>query len=570
MHFQISYINPHRHLIDITLTLEDIKEQHVELQLPAWRPGRYEIANYSKNIKYLKAHNENNESLPVKKISKDRWKIYSSGPGKIKVYYSYYAFQMDAGNSYLDESQLYINFINCLLYVENKMLKECVVELDLPDDYKIACGLTQSGKNLFLAPDYYRLVDSPLIASNKLRKFDYTVNEFIFHIWIMGEVKANWDQVRNDFYKFSLNQIQMMEGFPCPDYHFLFQILPSKHYHGVEHFNSTVITIGPSEKFTSTDFYNNFLGISSHELFHTWNVIRIRPQEMTPYDFSKENYFNTGFVAEGFTTYYGDLFLVRSGVYDKKTYLGELNNIIFRHIENNGRFNLSLTESSFDLWLDGYVAGIPNRKVSIYVKGALIALMLDLEIRAETQNKKTLDDVIKYLWQEFGQKSKGYSLEDVKKVIENISQKSFDNFFQLYISGTEPEEKKLQDLLKFVGCQLRLVENLSYESIFGFKVSVSEGITKVTAIEPGSIAESQLSLDDELVALNDRKIENNLADLVGYKESVELTIFRNKNLKRISLVNIGQNYWKNYKIIQNQNASAQEKENFEDWLGCAW
>jgi predicted metalloprotease with PDZ domain len=567
MHYTLSYTSPNTHYLDIVFKLDNNFEEDVYLQLPSWRPGRYEIINFAKNIQKIKVLDDLGNPISFKKISKDRWHVTkSSKTSSIYVHYNYYAFKMDAGNSYLDESQLYVNFINCLIYDVTKMNEKCLVELKIPDDFQIACGLSGPSKNVIQAESYYQLVDTPIIVSNKLKHYSYNSYGCTFHIWIMGEANINEKKILKDFQAFTSKQIEVMKVFPHPDYHFLFQILPYKHYHGVEHFNSTVITIGPSERFNKEDFYNNLLGVSSHELFHTWNVIRIRPQELMPYDFSRENYFDTGFVAEGFTTYYGDLFLVRSGVYDKKIYLHELNTILFRHFENHGRSNLSLTDSSFDLWLDGYVAGIPNRKVSIYLKGAVIALMLDLEIRSVTQNEKSLDEVMLKLWDEFGKENKGYRLQDVKHILEQVSKTSFDDFFKKYIEGTEPEEKKLEELLGFVGCKLRSLKIYSFERNFGFKILNSEGITKVGTIEPGSIAEENLSLDDEIIAVNKRKVENNFHDLIDNLKETELSIFRNKSLRSIKLKNKGEKFFLNYFIVQDPTAGKKEKENFQQWL----
>ncbi|MDQ3393657.1 MAG: M61 family peptidase [Bacteroidota bacterium] len=570
MHYTISYTSQNTHFIDITLHLKIVNEEEIFLQLPAWRPGRYELANFAKNIQKFKVVNEKGDALPFKKNTKDSWSISTSNEKEIYVHYNYYAFQMDAGNSYLDESQLYINFINCLLYDKKRMQEKCLVKLKIPEDYLVACGLPQVEKNVFDAVDYYRLVDSPLMASKDLFHLSYEVEKYAFNIWVIGSVNTNWGWVLEKFRAFTKKQIEMMGGFPHPDYHFLFQILPYKHYHGVEHFNSTVITIGPSEKFNRDEFLNNFLGVSSHELFHTWNAIRIRPKELMPYDFSKENYFETGYVAEGFTTYYGDLFLVRSGVFEKNTYLKELNSLIYRHFDNNGRFNLSLTNSSYDLWIDGYVSGIPNRKVSIYVKGAIVALMLDLEIRTLTNFEKSLDDVIKQIWKHYGLKKHGYTSEDIKNAIEQVTGKNFDGFFHKYIFGNEPEEHKLGELLNIVGCKLVPVEGAWNENKFGFKINQQDMITKISAIQPDSNAENLLSIDDEIIALNDRKIENNLADLIENLMEAELTLFRNKKLKKIKLINSGEHYWRNYKLLQNPSATPLEKQQFEKWLECKW
>lgn len=568
MTYTISYQNPLTHFIDINLQLDQIHGDIIYLQLPAWRPGRYEVVNFAKNIQKFQVYDLDGGLLPFQKVAKDRWEVYTKGNKAIKIDYNYYAAQMDAGSSYLDEEQLYINFINCLLYMEGRMGESCHVKLKIPNHYIIACGLTETEKHTLTARDYYQLVDSPMIASAGLAHFTYQVGEIGFHIWMMGTFDLDVEKMEGDFQKFSASQINMMGDFPCRDYHFLFQILPYKHYHGVEHQNSTVITLGPSEKLNDKEFYQKLVGISSHELFHAWNIIRIRPVEMMPYDFTGENYFETGFVAEGFTTYYGDLFLVRCGFFSLEEYLGELNKLLKRHFENFGRFNLSIADSSFDLWLDGYSAGIPDRKVSIYIKGAIVAMILDLEIRRNTGGTASLDTLMQVLWNEYGKKDKGYALDDVIRESEKISGMSLEVYLQDYIRGVKPVEEKLSELFNHVGLVLLPEPNGKFhEQGFGFKIAEKEGRTYVSAIEPGADAEAVLAKDDEIISVNDRKIEDNFEGLINGNQAVELMIFRKNILKKVVLHKRNGNYFKQWKLSLKQEINAQQRENLEDWLG---
>ena len=219
--------------------------------------------------------------------------------------------------------------------------------------------------------------------------------------------------------------------------------------------------------------YPELLGISSHGSFHAWNVIRIRPAELLPYDFTKENYFPTGFVAEGVTTYYGDLFLKRSGVFTLEDYLLELNTTMKRHFEANGKAFQSLVESSFDLWLDGYTPGIPNRKVSIYHKGAIVALLLNLEIRQRTSHVRSLDDVHAIYMGAFWKTAIGYSIDDYRAAVEEVTGRSQQSYFDECITGNAPLETRLNQALDFVGLCLLSNEELAVE------LRVQENITEI-------------------------------------------------------------------------------------------
>ncbi len=452
MHYTITP-EPAKGILHIELTVKNIDTPTLELQMPASRPGRYQLANFAKNLLHLESFGQKCNSLAFEKITKDRWRVHLNGASEVKVRYGYYARQMDAGGSWVDESQVYINFINCLLYAEGYLEEACEVVLKLPSDYQIACGLPQPEPHVLRAVNYYRLIDSPLFSSASLRHQFYQVSHSTFHIWIQGQAALDWEKVVNDFRNFTQVQINMMGGFPDPEYHFLLQALPFQHYHGVEHWNSTVITLGPTEKIPA-ELYPELIGLASHELFHVWNVIRIRPAELLPYDFTRENYFPTGYVAEGLTTYYGDLFLARSGFFTPEQFLAELTRTFNRHFMLSNTAALSLTQSSFDLWLDGYTSGVPGRKVSIYHKGALAALILDMEIRKETRNQRSLDNIVQLLWERFGKRGIGYSHEDYVQLAEEVAGKSLQNYFDECITGIVPMQERLAEALAYIGCRL--------------------------------------------------------------------------------------------------------------------
>jgi predicted metalloprotease with PDZ domain len=457
MQYHISVSDPQSHFLLITYTIPNIDSNFIEIQLPAWRPGRYELQNFAKNIQFIEAISETDEKLPIHKVTKDRWRVGTEGQKEIRIRYSYYAVSQNAGTSYVDEELWYLNFINFCMYTEGRITEPYQVTLALPEGYNIACGLPTVGNNTLAARDFYQLVDSPLLASQSLQKCEYTVRGVKFRIWMHGNLRPNWRRIERDFRRFSREQIAMMGEFPETEYHFLNLVLPTAFYHGVEHQNSTMIVLGPDDE--GEGLYSDLLGVSSHELFHTWNIIRIRPKELLPYDFTKENYFQTCFVAEGCTTYYGDLFLKRAGVFTDEVYIKELQVYMKRHFENAAHAAQSLAESSFDLWLDGYEKGIPGRKVSVYHKGALVALILDLFIRKKTNHEQSLDDVMRLLWVRFGKPFIGYSVEDYISIVEEVAGESLEWYWRECIFTNEPLENRLNEALSFVGLQMSVFSN---------------------------------------------------------------------------------------------------------------
>jgi predicted metalloprotease with PDZ domain len=316
--------------------------------------------------------------------------------------------------------------------------------------------------------------------------------------------------------------------------------------------------------------YKELLGVSCHELFHAWNIKSIRPAEMQPYDYSKENYFRTCFIAEGITTYYGEYLLARAGVRTAQQYFAELNAVLRKHYDDYGRFNLSLADASMDLWLDGYKAGVPDRKVSVYHKGALVALLLDITLRRLSNHARSLDGVMRRLWEEFGQTGVGYTEQDYIRIVTEVAGRDMQAYFDKFIYGTAPLEEPLDKALSFVGCTLRVQENASAsESVFGFRTVVKNERTEVTDILPGSPAAAALTVDDEIVAVNGRRVEMNLHSLLSTREDqqYEVSVFRQNRLLTVLLSGQDrQRFWQKITIEKLPEATPEQQASFRNWL----
>ena len=570
LHYRISYEYPNLHWLTLELTIDQIGDESTYLQLPAWRPGRYELGNFAKNIRNFSVQDAQGQPLPFRKVTKDRWEVPVADAETLTVTYEYYAGELNAGSTWLDEEQLYINFVNCLLYVEGQLEEPYQVTLALPKDYQVAGGLPEARSHVLEAPNFYQLAESPIIASAQLTHWQYAVDGHRFHLWFQGKCYLDEVTTLKKFEAFTREQMRIMGGFPTDDYHFLYHLLPYRAYHGVEHYNSTVIALGPTDQLREgSALYYDFLGVSSHELFHTWNIIRIRPREMMPYDYTRENYFPTGFVAEGITTYYGDLFLVRSGVLTRDEYFLELNKLLQRHFDNFGRFNHSLVDSSWDLWLDGYAPGVPDRKVSIYVKGALVSLILDLELRRCTEGEQSLDTLMQYLWDYFGKKERGYSLTNLQKLVSDLSGNELNDYFDRFIFGTEPLEEKLNEVLRTVGCQLSVQESARpSERRFGLRTGTGENALVVQKIAPNSPAARILSLGDKILAIDGLAPADDSGEgLLLHQTRVELSVLRQHRMKTLALETDKQSYFSVYTVEQREAATQDERAAFEAWLG---
>ena len=572
IHYHVSYENPLTFYLRIQLTLDVAAEATapLALQLPAWRPGRYELQNFAQKIQRVEIIDvSTNQPLPYRKLTKDRWEVANAAGRTVRVRYNFYAHQMDAGGSWLDETQLYLNPVQALMYADGRQREACELTLALPAGWHIACGLLQTAPNTLGATDFDHLADSPLIASPTLIHQEYEADGVPFHVWVQGEAALSWPRILTDFKAFSEEQLKLFGGFPVADYHFLNQFLPYKHYHGVEHNNSTVITLGPAELLMSEGLYKELLGISCHELFHTWNIKSIRPAEMQPYDYSRENYFRTCFIAEGITTYYGEYLLARSHVRTPVQYFEELNTVLRKHYDDAGGENGSLADASMDLWLDGYKPGVPDRKVSVYHKGALAALILDLTLRQLSSHARSLDDVMRRLYEEFGKTGIGYTEADYIRIVSEVAGRDMHAYFDKFIYGTAPLAEPLNKVLYTVGCQLTVAQNASAsEGIFGFRTMVKNERTEVAAIWPDSPAATALAVDDEIIAVNGRRVDMNLQSLLSSGTSAyELSVFRQSRLLTVTLAALpGAGFGQRYAVEKLATADTAQQRGFQQWL----
>jgi predicted metalloprotease with PDZ domain len=437
--YHISFEDNENRFIRLCFKISQIHQDILYLQLPSWRPGRYELQNFAKNIRKFNVLDSNRNVVHYVKTSKDRWEIDTKGISEITIEYEYFANQPDAGGSYTCNDYVYINPVNCMMYVEGRMDEQYTLYFSLPENYRIASQLTQVSKHTLSAPGFDYLADSPLIASPslELHAISGTFNSepFTINLWFQGKHPFDVERLKNDTLTYAQYQIEKMGEMPSKVYHFLYLMHEQPFRHGVEHLDSTVIAMGQLEDQTVEEYYNDLLAISSHEFFHLWNIKRMRPAEMWPYDFTKENYSTLGYVYEGITTYLGDLFLLHSGVWSEEQYLHSLSGDLLRHVKNEGRFNYSLAESSWDTWLDGYVPGVKGRKISIYIEGLIAAWCADILLLEHSKGKNRLYDAMRELYNLSYKRHKGYTAEDYKQILEEMSNISFHAYFEELIYG---------------------------------------------------------------------------------------------------------------------------------------
>ena len=546
-----------------------------KLALSKWRPGRYEFSNYPANVTAVSATTASGKLLFSQKTDTHAWEFECPGGENIIFSYSFFANEQNAGSSFFGEDLIYLNGINLLMYRPGFENEPCELALQLPHHYKVACGLPQyqsnNGLTLLNAGSFHELADSPILSADNLQNQHYKVGNVLFNLWFTGNCKPDFNKLVNDFSRFSKAQIKIFGEFPVAAYQFLFLIRDENFYHGVEHQSSTVIALGPGWQIMVPLLYDELLGVSSHELFHAWNVKAIRPADMQPYCYQEANYSRLHYVTEGVTTLYGDLMLLRSGVWDLQKFLETINkSMLGRFFTNSGSAWMSLEEASFDSWVSGYQPAVPGKKISFYSKGALVAFLLDHEIRRGSQNRYSLDDLMRDFYTHFGKTETGYTREDYLQTASQLAGHSLDNFFEKYVSGKETLVPALEKAADYLGLSFVCVEyQHPSASRFGFLVRSEGESYLVTEIFDGSPASlSGIEINDEIIAVNGSRVKGNFRELMVFFDSdaeIRLHVFRGRQLRKVVLSEIQDWKTQSYELRINPLASREQIQNQELW-----
>ncbi len=553
--------------IEVEVPFKGVKGP-LEVRLPAWRPGRYELGYFAKNVRHFKVVDAAGIPLISEKTGHSAWEV-SEVDSDIIISYEYYAGVLNGGSCWWDHDQLYINPIQCAVYIPGREDEKCTVELNIPNNWEVATGMKKLDDSTWQVTGFHELADSPFIASPSLQHGKFEMDGIDFHIWFQGICDPDMEKIISDVKDYTRVQLDTMGSFPVDEFHYLTQITPNKFYHGVEHMRSTVLALGPGADLMKPELYTDLIGVASHELFHVWNVKTIRPSEMLPYNYDAENYSPSGLVYEGVTTYYGDLFLARSGFFDLNGYLNELNMRLQKHMDNEGRLNYSVLESSFDTWLDGYVPGIPGRKTSIYDEGCLLALCADFLIRIHTDSEKTLDDVMRKLYNAYGKINIGYSFSDYKQLVCEAAGSELDDFFSNVVTKAVSYDTILKELLHFAGLTISISpSNKSSEKFLGIR-SVKSGdkfiVFRNCTGSPGALA--GILSGDELVKINGLSVsEFDVSHIERNTARIEVELVSNHMPRKVNVVMDDGGYWQTFKIVPLDEINGNQLNFRKKWI----
>jgi predicted metalloprotease with PDZ domain len=463
------------------------------------------------------------------------------------------------------------------MYLDGHLRYPSTLRINPPAGWRIATGLPEvpGEPNTFRAENFDILYDSPVEVSN-FKELSFEVKGVPHRIVIDGHGNYDPERMRNDVRKIVQTEAQMMGEIPYHDYTFILH-LPSRGGGGLEHLNSTALEFSRFN-FAPEENYRRFFSLVAHEFFHLWNVKRIRPDGLGPFDYTKENYTKLLWVAEGFTDYYAELFVRRAGLISDRVYLDGLATDI-QNVQNTpGRLEMSVEEASFDSWIKFYRQdeNSVNSQISYYDKGALLGLLLDLEIRKRTVGAKSLDDVMRYLYYEYYKKGRNYTPEVFQKVCELMAGSSLDQFFSRYVRGRD--ELGYDSALNVVGLRLDTTgvadpsQPPAQRAYFGADSNQQGDRLIVTRVYAGSPAYEQgLNAGDQIVAVdNARASQDFLAARLKEKrpgDLIHLTIFRSDDLRTLD-VKLGARNAASYRIVAVTQPTATQKRTYEAWLGA--
>ena len=535
LHYQIEFDDYRQHLIHVTLRF--VADPTQVLSLPTWIPGSYLIREFSKHIESVRAYDEEGRLLQIQKFEKNKWRLFNTDHELITVEYDVYAYDLSVRGAYVDQTRLYVNPACACLGLEGQEDKAVEVELFLPDELKhfqLATGMASKslvkGRFTLKAKNYAELIDAPFELAEQTR-FAFEANSIPHEFVVSGKHAMNAARMQQDIEKICATEISMFGSAPFANYTFM-TMATANSYGGLEHPNSTSL-ISPREDLPKvnepeepSEDYQRFLGLCSHEYFHSWLVKFIRPENFVNYDLNKEGYTSLLWIFEGFTSYYDDLILLRSGVISQASYIKLLKIQIDRYLQNPGRFVQSVSESSFDAWVKFYRQdeNSNNAGTSYYNKGCLVALCLDLGLRLRGSS---LDSLMRKLYENA---QKGIQVHE-RTIVELCNELTGDNWIeQINHLINTTDELPLDQLFPEFGLSYSLKNDKSLP--LGLKlVDKPEGVLVQSARRDGAAAQAGLSAHDVIIAIDGLKATVKLVEKYAKQEGIySILAFRRDEL----------------------------------------
>jgi predicted metalloprotease with PDZ domain len=536
--YEVTIRNPVLHIYDVEMDIRGLRMPYVDVSIPAWEPGAYSIRDFAKNVQDFRATSKRNQALTWTQTDKQTWRVSKAEIDDVVVRYQVYSTRLTDELADIAGPSLF-------MYVVGQKHVPVSVKYNAPGGWKVYTGLDKAGDR-YRASDYDVFIDAPAFIGDDLKVLDFEVDNIPHRIVITKRDTSMIDmQVISDVKDIVTATRSIFGKLPYEDYTFLVKVQANSGSGGLEHLNSTRITVGEND-FVNQTSYRRFLFVVAHEFFHLWNVKRIRPKALGPFDYTREVNTRSLWFSEGVTSYYGDLLLVRADIASPPEFLDKIGSVINTLQHAPGRLLMSAEEASWNTWLRSDNA--TNNTISYYDKGQLVGLMLDIEIRARTKNAKSLDDVMRYLMTNYADKGVGFPEDAILRAVEQVSGSDFKEFFQINLQSRK--ELDYDRYLKQAGLQISIAKQPG--TIFaGLEYERNEtGQARVRRIIPNSPAErAKLDTGDILIAMNSERLtyDNFRSRLHSRKlgETLKLTVMRGERMLTLDLtpVELEQDTW---------------------------
>jgi predicted metalloprotease with PDZ domain len=567
-HYEVSMPQPDTHLFHIQFIVDRWPEDYLEVHLPVWTPGSYLVREYAKHLQDFQAVDRHGNPLAWQKLSKNQWRIEAAD--RIQISYKIFANELTVRTNHLDRTHGYFNGAATFLFVPDRERQPLTIEIVLPhQDWEVATVLPAVAEqpHTYYAADFDTLVDSPFeVGIHSRHEFIVLGKPHTLVIW--GEGNPEPQRIIQDTTAIIEAEASLFGGLPYDRYMFLLH-LSSSGNGGLEHKNCC--SLNYQRLGFRKDSYLRFLNLVAHEFFHTWNVKRIRPKALETFDYDRENYTPSLWFCEGTTSYYDLLIPLRAGIYDVKHFLKLVSDNITRLQTTYGRHVQPLSESSLDAWIKLYRpdANSPNNQISYYLKGELVSLLLDLEIRKQTQNRASLDDVMRLMWERFGKAEIGFTEAELYAEIASVAGCDLQPFWQAYLHDTQ--ELDYNFYLEPFGLEVQPTPTQDQPPYTGMVVRPGNGIPTLKSVEANSPAQlAGIDPGDELLAIDGIRVTTEgLSDRLRQFEPgqvVELTLFKQDRLYKTSLVTQPA-VSDRYNLLEIAKPSTAQTENLRAWLG---
>ncbi|WP_342749959.1 M61 family metallopeptidase [Pontibacter mucosus] len=571
LRYTLSMPEPHTHYFQVEAELSGARKNYIDFTMPVWAPGSYLVREFPKNVEGFAATDGNGKALRSEKIDKNTWRVYSNKASMVRTSYKVYAFEMSVRTSFLDASHGYVNGTSMFMYPEGYEKQQgTLVVKPFAGWNEVSTGLKSVGKFTYTFPNYDILADSPIeIGTHEV--YEFTAAGVPHELAMYGGGNYEPEKLIADMTKVIEEAVKLMGELPVERYVFIVHNL-ERGGGGLEHLNSTTLQTSRWNYGTESS-YHGFLALVAHEYFHLWNVKRLRPEPLGPFDYNNENYTRQLWVSEGITSYYDDLLVRRAGFYSPERYLG-IHAGSINSVENTpGNKVQSVAESSFDAWIKYYRRNenLNNAEVSYYTKGGVLGSLLNMEIMAATQGEKSLDDVMRYMYDRYYKKlNRGYKEAEFKEAVERIAGRNMDDFFTKYVYGTEtPDYNKY-----FEAAGLQLVDtNQGAVAInWGATTAMSGSKLIVRSVSRGSSAwDGGLNVNDEIIALNGYRAGDDLERRIGSMnigDTAEVLISRDGKLQTLQ-VKLIQDTSVRYQFVRVDNPTPLQDKIFREWLNLS-